>query len=226
MHIPDGFLSPQTYLPAYAAAGLAWAWAARGLRRTLDEQTVPRLAALTALAYGLGLVMVPIPGGTTGHALGVAMLALLFGVRLAFLAYSLVLLLQALLFGAGGVTALAVNALAMGLAGSAAAVLVHRLLRGLNGTAAVAAAAWASVMVSGLLLALALGVQPLIAHREDGTPLFFPFGLSITLPAVLIPHALIGAGEAALTVLVWRFARTRQWHAQPAAARAGQGRRA
>lgn len=226
MHIPDGFLSPQTYLPAYAAAGLAWAWAARGLRRTLDEQTVPRLAALTALAYGLGLVMVPIPGGTTGHALGVAMLALLFGVRLAFLAYSLVLLLQSLLFGAGGVTALAVNALAMGLAGSAAAVLVHRLLRGLNGTAAVAAAAWASVMVSGLLLALALGVQPLIAHREDGTPLFFPFGLSITLPAVLIPHALIGAGEAALTVLVWRFARTRQWHAQPAAARAGQGRRA
>jgi cobalt/nickel transport system permease protein len=226
MHIPDGFLSPQTYLPAYAAAGLAWAWAARGLRRTLDEQTVPRLAALTALAYGLGLVMVPIPGGTTGHALGVAMLALLFGVRLAFLAYSLVLLLQSLLFGAGGVTALAVNGLAMGLAGSAAAVLVHRLLRGLNGTAAVAAAAWASVMVSGLLLALALGVQPLIAHREDGTPLFFPFGLSITLPAVLIPHALIGAGEAALTVLVWRFARARQWHAQPAAARAGQGRRA
>ncbi len=225
MHIPDGFLSPQTYLPAYAAAGLGWAWAARGLRRALDEETVPRLAALTALAYGLGLVMVPIPGGTSGHALGVAMLALLFGVRLAFLAYSLVLLLQSLLFGAGGITALAVNALAMGLAGSAAAVLVHRLLRGLNGTAAVAAAAWASVMVSGLLVALALGVQPLIAHGEDGTPLFFPFGAAITLPAVLIPHAFIGAGEALLTVLVWRFARARQWHAQPAAPRAGQGER-
>ena len=196
MHIPDGFLSPQTYLPAYAAAGVAWAWAARGLRRTLDEETVPRLAAMTALAYGLGLVMVPIPGGTSGHALGVAMLALLFGVRLAFLAYSLVLLLQSLLFGAGGITALAVNALAMGLAGSAAAV---------------ALAAWASVVLPGLLVALALGVQPLIAHKEDGTPLFFPFGLSITLPAVLLPHFFIGAGEAVLTVLVWRFARARRW---------------
>jgi cobalt/nickel transport system permease protein len=211
MHLPDGFLSPQTYLPAWAAAGLAWAWAARGLRRTLDEETVPRLAALTALAYGLGLVMVPIPGGTSGHALGVAMLALLFGLRLSFLAYSLVLLLQALLFGAGGITALAVNALAMGLAGSVVAVLAFRALRPLNETAAVAAAAWASVMVAGLLLALALGVQPLVARREDGTPLFFPFGLAITLPAVLIPHAFIGAGEALLTVLVWRFARARKW---------------
>ncbi|OQY69854.1 MAG: cobalamin biosynthesis protein CbiM [Rhodocyclaceae bacterium UTPRO2] len=181
------------------------------MRRTLDEETVPRLAAMTALAYGLGLVMVPIPGGTSGHALGVAMLALLFGVRLAFLAYSLVLLLQSLLFGAGGITALAVNALAMGLAGSAAAVLTFRGLRRLNETAAVALAAWASVVLPGLLVALALGVQPLIAHKEDGTPLFFPFGLSITLPAVLLPHFFIGAGEAVLTVLVWRFARARRW---------------
>ena len=211
MHIPDGFLSPQTYLPAYAAAGLAWAWAARGLRRTLDEETVPRLAAMTALAYGLGLVMVPIPGGTSGHALGVAMLALLFGVRLAFLAYSLVLALQSLLFGAGGITALAVNALAMGLCGSLAAVAAFRGLRRLDETAAVAVAAWASVVLPGLLVALALGLQPAIAQREDGTPLFFPFAPAVTLPAVLIPHLFIGAGEALLTVLVWRFARARKW---------------
>ena len=211
MHIPDGFLSPQTYLPAYAAAGLAWAWAARGLRNTLDEQIVPRLAAMTALAYGLGLVMVPIPGGTSGHALGVAMLALLFGARLAFLAYSLVLLLQSLLFGAGGITALPVNALAIGLAGSLAAVLSFRGLWRLNETAAVAIAAWVSVVLPGLLVGLALGAQPLIAHKQDGTPLFFPFGFSITLPAVVIPHLLIGVGEAVLTVLVWRFARLRKW---------------
>src|SRR6218665_971829 len=106
MHIPDGFLSPQTYLPAYALAAGAWWWAARGVATRLDEHTVPQLAALTALSYGLGLVMLPIPGGTSGHLVGVAMLALLFGTRLAFLAYSLVLLLQSLLFGAGGITAL------------------------------------------------------------------------------------------------------------------------
>lgn len=213
MHIPDGFLSPQTYLPVAALAAGAWAWAAKGLRDRLDETTVPRLAMLTALAYGLGLVMVPLPGGTSGHALGVAMLALLFGVRAAFVAYSLVLLLQSLLFGAGGITALPVNALAMGLVGATAAVATRRLLAPFGETVAVGAAAWLSVVLPGALVALALGLQPLIAAAPDGTPLFFPFGIAVTLPAVLIPHVFIGAGEAVLTVLVWRYARARKWAA-------------
>jgi cobalt/nickel transport system permease protein len=155
--------------------------------------------------------MVPVPGGTSGHALGVAMLALLFGPRLAFLSSSLVLVLQSLLFGAGGITALPVNALALGLAGAFAAVAVHRALRGINETVAVALAAWVSVLVSAALVALVLGVQPLVAQRADGTPLFFPFGFSIVLPAVLLPHLAIGAGEALLTVAVWRFAQRRRW---------------
>ncbi len=211
MHIPDGFLSPQTYLPAYAVAAGAWTWAARGLRDRLDETTVPRLAMLTALAYGLGLVMVPLPGGTSGHALGVAILALIFGIRPAFLAYSLVLLLQSLLFGAGGITALPVNALAIGLVGAGAAVAAKRLLTGINETAAVALAAWLSVVLPGVVVALVLGIQPLIAQQADGTPLFFPFGPEITLPAVLVPHLAIGVGEAVLTVLVWRYATSRKW---------------
>jgi len=65
--------------------------------------------------------------------------------------------------------------------------------------------------VSGVAVALVLGIQPLIAHNADGTPLFFPFGLSVTLPAILIPHAFIGIGEAVLTVLVWRYAKARHW---------------
>src|SRR5690606_35566856 len=117
-----------------------------------------------------------------------------------------VLLLQSLLFGAGGITALPVNALAMGLLGALAAQLAYRALRGVSETVAVAAAGWLSVMVSATAVALVLGLQPLIAHRADGTPLFFPFGFSIDLPAVLIPHALIGIGEALLTLFVWRFA--------------------
>lgn len=211
MHIPDGFLSPQTYLPAYAAAAGAWAWAARGLRDRLDETTVPRLAMLTALTYGLGLVMVPLPGGTSGHMIGIALLALVFGVRAAFLAYSLVLLLQALLFGAGGITALPVNALAMGLVGAATAVAVKALLARWHETAAVALAAWTSVVVPAFAVAVVLGLQPAIAHQPDGTPLFFPFGPEITLPAVLVPHLAIGIGEALLTVTVWRYAKAKQW---------------
>lgn len=213
MHIPDGFLSPQTYLPAYAVAGVAWAWAGRGLRRQLDESTVPRLAMLTALAYGLGLVMLPLPGGTSGHALGVSILALIFGIRLAFIAYSGVLVLQALMFGAGGITALGVNALAIGLVGAAVAVQGRRLLirLGAGDTLSIAIATALSVLLSAALVALVLGIQPLIAHGDDGAPLFFPLGLAITLPAVLLPHVFVAAGEAALTVLVWRYAVRKDW---------------
>lgn len=218
MHIPDGFLAPQIWLPAWGLAAGAWTWAARDLRRRLDEHTVPRLAMLTALAYGLGLIMVPLPGGSSGHLLGVALLTLLFGLRPAFLAYSGVLALQALLFGAGGITALGVNALALGLIGGATAQGLFRLLRPLHEETAVALAAWGSIMVGALVLALVLGAQPWLARRADGTPLFFPFDWSITLPALLLPHALIGIGEAALTLLVWRHARRRGWHALPARA--------
>ncbi len=213
MHLPDGFLSPQTYLPAFALAAAAWTWASRNLRQRLDEETLPRLAAMTALAYALGLVMLPIPGGTSGHALGVALLALLFGVRFAFLAYSLVLLLQSLMFGAGGVSALPVNALCLGLVGAGSARCAFALVRRFHETAAVALAAWVSVVLPAILVALVLGAQPWIASRADGEPLYFPFGLAITLPAVVLPHLLIGAGEAVLTVLVWRFAQSRRWSA-------------
>jgi cobalt/nickel transport system permease protein len=67
------------------------------------------------------------------------------------------------------------------------------------------------VVLPGAVVALVLGLQPLITHQPDGTPLFFPFGLAITLPAVLLPHAAIGIGEALLTVAVWRYAKSRRW---------------
>lgn len=211
MHIPDGFLSPQTYLPAWGLAAVGWAWATRGLAERLDETLVPRMAMLTALAYALGLIMLPLPGGTSGHALGVAALALVFGIRLAFLAYSGVLLLQALLFGAGGITALGVNALALGLLGAAVSVGLYRLLARFGEEMAVLVAAFVSLQLSALSVALVLGVQPSIAYRADGTPLFFPLGLAVTVPAVVLPHLLIGVAEAGLTLLVWRLARRKGW---------------
>ena len=128
MHIPDGFIAPQMYLPAYGVAAGLWAYGLRRLRRALREETIPRLAVLTAFCFVAMMVMLPLPGGTSAHATGIALLALLFGVWTAFIAVSVVLLIQALLFGAGGVTALPVNALAMGLVGSAAALFAYRSL--------------------------------------------------------------------------------------------------
>lgn len=215
MHIPDGFIAPQMYLPAYGLAAGLWSYALRRLRAGVQEEIIPRLAVLTAFSFVAMTVMVPLPGGTSAHATGVAVLALLFGVWTTFVSVSLVLLLQALLLGAGGVTSLPVNAMAMGLAGGAAAWCGFRALRPLHDGLALVIAGWLSVNLPALLLALALGLQPAIAHRPDGQPLFFPFGLSITIPAVMLPHAVIGLGEGVLTLLVVRFARRRGWCADP-----------
>jgi len=211
MHIPDGFLSPATYLSAGAVAVGAWAWAGRGLGSRLEAEAVPRLAVLTALAYGLGLVMLPLPGATSGHLIGVPLLALVFGVRQAFLAYSLVLLLQSLLFGAGGITALPVNALAIGLLGAITTRGIFSALRRVSEAVAVMLAAWSAVVISAAALGAILGLQPLIAHDAQGRPLFFPFGWAVVLPAIVLPHVLIGAAEAALTWMVWCFAKKRGW---------------
>lgn len=215
MHIPDGLISPQTYLPALVLAAPLWLLAGRKLQARLGDEALPRLAVFTALAFLLSTLMLPLPGGTSGHAVGVGLLALVFGPWIAFMAYSLVLVLQAVVVGAGGVTSLPVNALAMGLVGAWVTVGMHAALRRFGEAVAVVVAVWAGVMVAALILALVLGLQPSIAQAPDGTPRFFPFGPAITLPALLIPHALIGAGEAALTLLVYRHARRRRWLGAP-----------
>ncbi|WP_127478421.1 energy-coupling factor ABC transporter permease [Sulfurivermis fontis] len=211
MHIPDGFVAPVVYLPAIALAVPAWALALRRLRSRLRDEAIPRLAVLTALAFVLSTLMIPLPGGTSAHLSGVPLLALLFGVGAAFLAYSVVLVLQLFLFGAGGVTVLALNALLLGLCGAAAARALFRLLVRRHEATAVLVASGGAVLVSAALIALVLGAQPLLAHDAGGQPLFFPFGFSVTLPAVLLPHLAIAAGEAALTWFIWRHARQRGW---------------
>jgi cobalt/nickel transport system permease protein len=205
MHIPDGFISPQTYLPAYVAAAGLWAFAARRVKRDLDADTLPFLAACTALSFVLMMVALPLPGGSTAHAAGIGLLAVSFGGWMAFLAVSLVLAMQALLFGDGGITALPINALAMGFIGSFAALATWKLLGRLNQNLALFLAGWLSIVLPALLMALVLGVQPMIAHDAQGAPLFFPFGLAVTLPAVVLPHLLVGVAEGVLTVLGYRY---------------------
>jgi len=152
----------------------------------------------------LSLVALPMPGGTSAHALGAGLLSVLFGVWATYLAISFVLLLQALLFGMGGITSLPINALAIGLLGSASALSVFRLLGGRKRWA-LFAAGWMGVVLPALMVGAALGAQPWLSHRADGSPLFFPFGFRIAVPAVVLPHLAVGVGEGVLTALVYEF---------------------
>ena len=205
MHIPDGFIAPQMYLPLYGVAAGLWAYGAKRVGRDLDETSLPWLASLTAAAFALSFVALPLPGGTSAHVTGVGLLAVLFGPWQAFMAASLVFAIQALLFGDGGVTTLPLNALAMGFVGAMAAYGAYRAVPTRFAPAGVFLAGWLGLFLPAAIIALALGAQPLIAHDTAGAPLYFPFGLAITLPALLIPHALLGIGEGALTLAGWRL---------------------
>ncbi len=205
MHVPDGFLSPVTWVPATIVAAGAIGVATHRSRRTLGRRALPRLSVTTALAFVLGSVALPIPGGTTVHATGVALLATQFGAAPAFLASTGVLALQALLFGVGGVTSLAVNALCIGGGGAIAAGLAARVFRPIGRGPAIFAAGWFSIVIPAAMLALVLGWQPSLGRAPDGTPLFFPFSWNVTLPALLAPAALLGLGEGSLTLAATRI---------------------
>ncbi|WP_457638832.1 energy-coupling factor ABC transporter permease [Persephonella sp.] len=200
MHIPDGFISPQTYVPVYAATAGLWAYGIKKLKSQLSEKTLPFVAVMTAFSFILSSIMVPIPGGSSGHMIGVGILSIAFGYWTAFVSLSMVFLLQALFFGEGGITTFGINAFAMGFAGSVTAYYTYTALKKVNENLALFLSGWTAVVVSSLITAFILGIQPAVAQDSSGKPLFFPFGIEVTLPAVVIPHLFIGIGEGLITL--------------------------
>jgi cobalt/nickel transport system permease protein len=195
MHVPDGFLSPAITLPAWGAAAPIWYWSVRRNFGASATETLPVVGSLTALAFVVQGLMIPVPGGTSAHLTGVAILAILFGPGVAFVCESLVLLLQALFFGAGGFTVLGVNAIAMGLLGPGAAWLAYRALRGLSERGAAFLGAYVGMQVATLAVALVLGLQ----HRLD--PAYMPVPLEVSAGAMMAPSlTVLGVVEGLYTV--------------------------
>jgi cobalt/nickel transport system permease protein len=212
MHIPDGYLSPQTAGAFYVLAAPLWALSLRAVRRGFRERRTALLSLLSAFSFLIMMFNIPLPGGTTGHAAGGVLIAILVGPWAALMAVTLALAVQALFFGDGGLLALGANAFNIGFVMPMAGWLVFRLLRGAAAPGdrrfAIAAAAggWIGINVAALLVAIELGIQPLLHHFPDGTPLYAPFPLAVTIPAMAIPHLTVaGAAEAILTGGVTAF---------------------
>ncbi len=206
MHIPDGYLSPQTAGALYAIAAPLWAASLRSIRKRLGSRHAPLVAMLAAFVFLIMMFNIPLPGGTTGHAAGGVLVAILVGPWPAITAVTIALAVQALFFGDGGILALGANAVNLGCIMPLAGYAVFRALRGGSRPSerrfAIAAAAggYVGINAAALVAALELGVQPLLHHLPDGTPLFCPFSLGVTVPAMMIPHLTVaGAAEAAIT---------------------------
>src|SRR3954453_24206900 len=130
MHIPDGYLSPQTCAAAYVVAVPTWAAASRKVTRVVRTRNVPLLAMFAAISFLVMMFNIPIPDGTTAHAVGAVVIAGVLGPWAAVIAVSVALLFQALLFGDGGVLAFRANVLNMAIVMPFVGLAVYRLVAG------------------------------------------------------------------------------------------------
>ena len=218
MHIPENYLAPATCAVMAAAMVPVWIHAVKKVNEELPKEKIPMLGVGAAFSF-LGMMFnVPLIGGTTGHAVGGTLIALLFGPDAACIAVSIALLLQAVIFGDGGVLAFGANCFNMAFVlpylGYAVYSLIIKMCGGrdkVSGKIRYAAAAIGSyigINVAAFCAAVEFGLQPMIFKDELGNALYCPYDLSISIPAMMIPHLLVaGIVEAVFTVVIFALVR-------------------
>lgn len=207
MHIPDGYLSPSTCAALYGAAAPFWYIALKRVAKVFASRLVPLISVFAAFSFVIMMFNLPLPGGTTGHAIGVGIATIVLGPWASMLAISIALLIQAVFFGDGGITAFGANSFNMAIVGSSTAYAVYRLIgrsAGITSSRRVIAAGiagYVGINVAALFASIEFGIQPILFRDPSGAPLYCPYPLSISLPAMMIGH-LTFAGLAELIVTV------------------------
>ncbi|MEI7646204.1 MAG: cobalt transporter CbiM [Chloroflexales bacterium] len=205
MHIPDGYLSPATCAALYVASAPFWYTAFSKIKRLLSTRLVPLISVFAAFSFVIMMFNLPLPGGTTGHAVGMAVTTIVLGPWGSILAISVALLIQALFFGDGGITAFGANCFNMAIVGSLVAYVVYRLIAGRAAISsprravAAAVAGYLAINMAALLAAIEFGIQPGLFHDASGAPLYAPYPLGVAIPAMMLGHLTI-AGLAELVV--------------------------
>lgn len=196
MHIPDGFLDAKTWGSLALTSTVVLGRALSKKDKRFLEEDVPLMGVAAAFIFAAQMLNFPIAGGTSGHFMGAMLACLVLGPWAATLVMTTVLVVQALVFQDGGLLALGANIFNMGIVAVWAGWGVYRLLAHLTGKPfsrwAVMAGSWSSVVVSAAAAALELGLSGTVR-------------LSLALPAMIGVHALIGVGEALITLAVLEF---------------------
>lgn len=189
MHIPDGFLSTTVIATTYAASAATGALASKMVKKEVSEEKIPLLGVAAAFIFAAQMVNFPVAGGTSGHLVGGLLAALIAGPFSGFFIMTSVLVVQALLFGDGGITALGANILNMAVIGS---LLTYYLFSAISKLVrsrkiSIALSAWLSIVLS----AIACSVELVLSGKAQP---------GVLLPAMVSIHMLIGIGEAIITL--------------------------
>ncbi|HVN96576.1 MAG TPA: cobalt transporter CbiM [Syntrophorhabdaceae bacterium] len=211
MHIPDGYLSPQSYGPLWGISLVFWSIALKKVKRELSTRQVPYLAMAASFSFLIMMFNIPIPGGTTGHAVGGGIVAIFLGPWTAVIAISVVVMIQAIVFGDGGVTAIGANCFNMAVVMPFMAYWMFRAvngkkMEGVRPYVAAFVAGYTGLCAAAIMTGFEFGIQPLIARGVDGRPLYAPYPLSVAVPAMAIEHlALFGVIEGIITALLFKY---------------------
>ncbi|MCT4595112.1 MAG: cobalt transporter CbiM [Anaeromicrobium sp.] len=211
MHIPDNYLSPSTCAAFGVTMLPIWKWASTKVKREITRQKMPLLGICTAFVFLIMMFNIPLPGGTTGHAVGATLAAVLLGPYSAVISVTIALAIQALFFGDGGILALGVNCFNMAFVMPFVASYIFRFIKynflSEKGEYVGAfLAGYISLNVAALLTALEFGIQPILFTNNGGMPLYAPYGLNVAIPAMMIPHLLVaGILEGLVTAGVYAY---------------------
>jgi len=191
MHIPDGFIPLAQCAIYYVILIIALYFSGKWARKNLDEKRIPLLAVLAAGIFAIMSMNMPIPFGTSGHMVGGALVAIVFmAPEAAVLVFTAVLLIQALFFGDGGITALGANVFNMAIVGGFVGLYTFKGLQGVIGKYPSAfIAAWLATLIAAVVAAIEMFIA--------GT-----FPLDVGVASMALYHAFIGIIEGVLTVIV------------------------
>jgi cobalt/nickel transport system permease protein len=211
MHIPDNYLSPATCAVMGAAMVPVWTKSVNKIKLEIPKAKIPLLGVGAAFSFLMMMFNVPLPGGTTGHAVGGTLLAILLGPFAACISVTVALLIQALMFGDGGILAFGANCFNMAFVLPFLGYYVYKFIKDRVKTekgefVGIAVGSYAGINVAALCAAIEFGIQPLLFKDSTGQALYCPYPLSISIPAMTIPHLLVaGIVEVVFTVAIVTF---------------------
>lgn len=208
MHIPENYLSPETCAVLTVAMVPAWTIAMKKVRKEIPQDKITLLGVAAALSFLAMMFNLPLPGGTTGHAVSGVLAAILFGPWGACLAISAALIIQAVFFGDGGILAIGANCFNMAVVLPFTGYFVYNMAKKAikNDYLAAGIAGYAGINAAAFVAAVEFGIQPMLFHDAAGQALYCPYPLSISIPAMMAGHiTLFGLAEAVFTAGVLAY---------------------